>query len=90
MCASLKARCGRRSSGSSAAAHPATYDTRSATASTALVDWHDRALWPTFDSRKLRAGLAGCRDRSEHREPHTGPNPFSVTDDYLRHVDAHT
>jgi hypothetical protein len=69
-------------------AHRAAYDTRSAKASSALVDWHQRALWPTLDSLKLHAGLAGCRDRSEHREPHSGPGTFSVTDEYLRYVDT--
>jgi hypothetical protein len=68
--------------------HRAAYDTRSAKASSALVDWHQRALWPTLDSLKLRAGLAGCRDRSEHRQPHTGPGTFNVTDEYLRYVDT--
>ena len=68
-------------------AHRAAYDTRSAKASSALVDWHQRALWPTLDSLKLRAGLAGCRDRNEHREPHTGPATFTVTHEYLRYVD---
>lgn len=31
--------------------------------------------------------MAGCRDRSGHREPHAGPATFSVTDEYLRYVD---
>ena len=53
-------------------AHRAAYDTRSATASSALVNWRQRALWPTLNSLKLRAGLAGCRDRDEPREPHAG------------------
>ena len=69
-------------------AHRAAYDTRSAKASSALVDWHQRALWPTLDSLKLRAGLAGCRDRSEHREPHAGPALFTATDEYLRYGDG--
>ncbi len=68
-------------------AHRAAYDTRSAKTSSALVDWHQRALWPTLESLKLRAGLAGCRDRNEHREPHAGPAAFTMTDDYLRYVD---
>nr|AXV46208.1 hypothetical protein pA19BH1_p38 [Arthrobacter sp.] len=67
--------------------HRAAYDTRSAKASSALVDWHQRALWPTLDSLKLRAGLSGCRDRTEHREPHSGPATFTVTNEYLRYVD---
>ncbi len=71
-------------------AHHATYDTRSVNASSALVDWHQRALWPTLDSLKLRAGLAGCRDRNEHREPHAGPATFSVSTDYQEYVSKAT
>lgn len=69
-------------------AHRAAYDTRSAKASTALIDWHHRALWPTLDSLKLHAGLAGCRDRSEHRAPHTRPATFTTTDNYLRYIET--
>ncbi|TFC13246.1 hypothetical protein E3O19_12300 [Cryobacterium algoritolerans] len=68
-------------------AHRAAYDTRSAKASTALVDWHHRALWPTLDSLKLRAGMAGCRDRGEHREPRDGSKAFRMTEGYLRYGD---
>jgi hypothetical protein len=32
--------------------HRAAYDTRSAKASSARVDWHQRALWPALDSLK--------------------------------------
>ena len=42
-------------------------------------DWHQRALWPTLDSLKLRAGFTSCRDRSGHREPHAGPATFRVS-----------
>ena len=69
-------------------AHRAAYATRSAKVSTALVDWHHRALWPTLDSLKLRAGLAGCRDRSEHRAPHTHPATFTMTDDRPRYIET--
>ena len=41
-----------------------------------LRRWLENAL-------KLRAGLTGCRDRDEYREPHAGPAPFAVTDEYL-------
>ena len=68
-------------------AHRAAYDTRSVKASSALVNWHQRALWPALDSLKLRAGLAGFRDRNEHREPHTGPATFSVTADYRDYIE---
>lgn len=67
--------------------HRAAYSTRTAKVTSSLVDGHQRSLWPTLDSLKLRAGLAGCRDRSEHREPHTRPATFSVTDEYLEYVD---
>jgi hypothetical protein len=31
--------------------------------------------------------MAGCRDRSEHREPHAGPTAFNVSTEYLHHID---
>ena len=71
-------------------AHHAAYDTRSAKASSALVDWHQRALWLTLDSLRLRAGLAGCRDRNEHREPHAGSVTFSLSTDYRDYVEKAT
>jgi hypothetical protein len=67
-------------------AHRAAYDTRSAKASSALVDWHQRALWPTLDSLKLRAGFASCRDRGEHRESHASPATFSTTSEYADYL----
>lgn len=42
--------------------HRAAYDTRSAKASSALVNWHQRALWPTLDSLRqcMTADTALC------------------------------
>ncbi|TFC20086.1 hypothetical protein E3O19_01610 [Cryobacterium algoritolerans] len=38
--------------------------------------WSTPAPTSTLDSLKPRAGFARCRDRNEHRKPHTGPAPI--------------
>ncbi|MCY7287329.1 MAG: hypothetical protein LH624_03535 [Cryobacterium sp.] len=63
--------------------HRAVYVTRSAVATSALVDWHQRSLWPTLDSLRQNQVFNGCRSKEGHRDSRFLPASFVVDSDYL-------
>jgi hypothetical protein len=67
--------------------HCTAYDTRSAKASSALVDWHQRALWPTLDSLgDAPAWLAAATARTP-RTLRRAKGVQRVRPEYLHHID---
>lgn len=53
-------------------AHSAAYRPKTHKPSFVLVDWFQRALWPTLETFKARNTFKNCRDNNAHRESFGG------------------